>query len=85
MRTKKMQCIDVWKMAEVLAEQVPEIKDRTACRRTLAFVGYTDEQISHYLPRAQVLARTRRGDIADILMRNAQAADERLIKRMIKK
>ena len=80
-----MQCIDVWKMAEVLAEQVPEIKDRKACRTALAFVGYDDEQISHYLPRAQVLARTRRGDIADILTRNTQAADERLIKRMTKK
>ena len=80
-----MQTCDVHLMAEILAEQVPEIKNRTDCRRTLAFVGYTDEQISHYLPRAQVLARARRGEIADKLVRNAQSADERFIKRTIKK
>ena len=48
--------IDVREMASVLAERVPEIKDRTACRAALGFAGYTDEQISELLPHLQRLA-----------------------------
>jgi hypothetical protein len=55
-------------MAEVLAEQVPEIKDRKACRIALAFAGYDDIQIGAHLTTAQRLARTIRGQIADELM-----------------
>jgi hypothetical protein len=54
-------------MAEVLAEQVPEIKDRRACRIALAFAGYDDIQIGTHLTTAQRLARILRGQIADEL------------------
>ena len=59
-------------MAEVLAEQVPEIKDRRACRIALAFAGYDDIQIGAHLTTAQRLARTLRGQMADDLVLSSQ-------------
>ena len=66
-----MKPIDVREMASVLAERVPEIKDRTACRAALGFAGYTDEQISELLPHLQRLAREHRAKTAERLMRKA--------------
>ena len=45
-----MQRVDVRAMASVLANQVPEIKDRIACRAALAIAGYTDAEITEHLP-----------------------------------
>ncbi len=63
--------VDVRKMASVLAEQVPEIKDRTACRAVLSCAGYTDEQITELLSGVQHLAREYRAETAERLMRKA--------------
>ena len=66
-----MQRVDVRAMASVLANQVPEIKDRIACRAALAFAGYTDAEITEHLPGVQDLARQYRAETADRLMRKA--------------
>jgi len=62
-----MSTCPTYDMAKVLAEMVPEIKDRTACRHALAFAGFSDEQISVHLRGAQHLARKLRGEEADRL------------------
>jgi hypothetical protein len=54
-------------MAEILAETVAEISDPIAARRTLAFAGFSDEQISIHLRCAQHLARKLRGREIDRL------------------
>jgi hypothetical protein len=51
-------------MAVILAETVVEISDRVACRRTLAFAGFTDKQIDKHLTYARNRARHLR--IAEI-------------------
>jgi hypothetical protein len=66
-----MQPVDVCAMARVLADQVPEIKDRIACRAALAFAGFTDAEITEHLPGVQCLARQYRAETADRLMRKA--------------
>ena len=66
-----MKPVDVRAMASVLAERVPEIKDHSACRATLSCAGYTDEQISEFLPGVQHLAREYRAVTAELLMRKA--------------
>ena len=66
-----MQRVDVRAMASVLANQVPEIKDRIACRAALAVAGYTDAEITEHLPGVQHLARQYRAETADRLMRKA--------------
>ena len=44
-------------MAKVLAETVAELSDPIACRHTLAFVGFTDEQMNKHLSNARNMAR----------------------------
>ena len=64
-----MRISDVRAMATTLAEQCPEIADRTAARRTLAFAGWNDSEISKYLKDAQCMARQIRGATADELVK----------------
>lgn len=44
-------------MAKVLAETVVELSDPVACRRSLAFAGFTDNAISKHLVNARNMAR----------------------------
>jgi hypothetical protein len=57
------------KMAQVLAETVAELSDRIACRRSLAFAGFTDSEISEHLNAARMHARRLLASEADRLTR----------------
>jgi hypothetical protein len=64
-------------MAEVLSEMVPEIADPVACRRALAFAGYSEQEISIHLRGAQRIARQLRGEVADRLYARQLNAPQR--------
>jgi len=44
-------------MATVLAETVAELSNRIECRRSLAFAGFSDEEITEHLASARIRAR----------------------------
>ena len=56
-------------MAEVLANTVAELSDDIACRRSLAFAGFDDLQISTHLACARRHARRLLAAEADRLHR----------------
>ena len=59
-------------MAQVLSEVVVELSDPEACRRSLAFAGFSPKQIEKHLTYARIRARHIRLTEIEQLVRKEQ-------------